>query len=85
MKFYKKRIIDSNLYLREIINKKITAIYYSRNISFFKNGELHNTKNAAYIRYDEYKQFRLNGIYYSGENKFTKQSWRRFVKLQAFL
>ena len=83
MKFYKDKYIYG--YLDKIINKKITAIYCNNNISFFKNGKLHNPKNATYIRYDEYKQFRLNGIYYGGENKFTKKSWRRFAKMQTFL
>jgi hypothetical protein len=31
------------------------------------------------------KPFWLNSIYYSNQNDFTERSWRRFVKLQAFL
>jgi hypothetical protein len=44
-----------------------------------------NNKNAAIIYCSSYKEFSLNDKKYGNENTFTKQSWRRFVKLQAFL
>ena len=69
-----------------ILNNKITAIQNNFNATrFFKNGKIHNAKNAAYINDLGCKQFVLNDKYYGGENKFTKESWRRFVKLQVFL
>ena len=80
MKFYKNKN-----YYNFIVNNNLAAIYsntHNNIIMFFKKGEAHNTKNAAYIS-DGYKSFYLNGEYYS--NKFTKESWRRFCKLQAFL
>lgn len=82
MKFY----IDNNgYYWNKIFNNNLTAIYYnSFAIKFFKNGEKSNSKNASYIN-NINKQFFLNGKYYGSKNKFTKQSWRRFVKLNTFL
>jgi frataxin-like iron-binding protein CyaY len=73
----------------KIINNKLTAIYSfnhkAYHIQFYKNGERHNSKNAAYIDYNGYKEFWLNSKKYGYEYDFTKQSWRRFVKLQFFL
>ncbi len=71
----------------------LTAIYNDYyndyyNVIFYKKGEMHNNKNAAFIEVNEvneYKEFILNGICYGCEDDFTKESWRRFVKLQAFL
>jgi hypothetical protein len=90
MKFYVEK--NKYFYWREIYNNKLTAIYSYYNclfkflyIIFLKNGEKHNCKNAAYISYDEYKQFVLNNEVYGSEKGFTKQSWRRFIKMQAFL
>ena len=54
-------------------------------ILFYKNGLKHNIKNAAYIALNQSKDFYLNGICYGNNIDFTKQSWRRFVKLQTFL
>jgi hypothetical protein len=91
MKFYKERVIDLFIRLNIIENNKLTAIYSSEfDVTFFKNGKYHNAKNAAYIHDSSYKQFCLNGKYYgdnntSNQNYFTKQSWRKFIKLQAFL
>ena len=84
MKFY--RDIHSYFYDSKIYNNKLTAIYCKKYIIIFsKNGIWHNNKNASYIEYSGYRQFYLNGKYYGNQTKFTKQSWRRFVKLQAFL
>ena len=77
-------ILEEDFEPSEIKDNKLTAIYHNYDyIAFVKNSKLHNDKNAAYIY--EHKDFRLNGKYYSNQNKFTKKSWRRFVKLQAFL
>mgnify|MGYP007056137743 CR=1 FL=1 len=83
MKFY----IDKRFYYwNKIKDNKLTAIYYNGfAVRFYKNGICHNNKNAAIYYIDGIKDFRLNGKYYSNQNKFTKKSWRRFVKLQAFL
>jgi hypothetical protein len=85
MKFYK--FVNEAYYLDRIKDYNLTAIYRSSSssIQFYKNGLLHNYKNAAYAFIGKYKQFYLNGICYGNLNKFTKQSWRRFVKLKAFL
>jgi hypothetical protein len=78
---------EKNTYFWEfILNNKITAI--QNNVfatRFYKNGKLHNAKNAAIIYYTGYTEFRLNGQWHSINKTFTKQSWRKFVKLQAFL
>jgi hypothetical protein len=80
MKFY---IAGSWLKIRAY---NLTAIYNDHfNVIFYKNGKTHNTKNVAYIRRDGYKTFCLNDKYFGDQNYFTKKSWRKFVKLQAFL
>lgn len=84
MKFY---IYKKNFqYLSNIIKNKLNAVYIDDVATdFFKNGKLHNFKNAAFITSKIEKGFYLNGIDYGSGYSFTKQSWRRFVKLQAFL
>ncbi len=82
MKFYKYNI-RFNLIKIEINN--ITCIYNNfPATTFYKNGKEHNNKNASFID-DSHKEFYLNGKYYGGRMNFTKQSWRKFIKLQAFL
>ena len=91
MKFYKYK--DDCNYWNKIKKYELTAIYYQPNrsiyVQFFKNGKLHNAKNASYVTYHGMKAFNLNGNFYGNfygkKNDFTKESWRRFVKLQAFL
>ena len=86
MKFYRNKAIGLFIHLDIIKNNKLTAIYMDNfGGDFFKDGLRHNSKNAAYIRYDGYKQFYLNNKCYGDEDDFTKQSWRRFVKMQVFL
>jgi hypothetical protein len=83
MKFY----IDKhhNIYWSKFNYKKITAIFNLKyNVLFYKNGFWHNVKNAACSN-NEKKSFWLNGNHYGYEFNFTKESWRKFVKLQAFL
>ncbi len=82
MKFYR----DKTFYFgQKIVDSKLTAINQSyKFIRFYKNGTIHNSKNAAYIA-DRIPDFWLNGIFYGSEEEFSKKSWRRFVKLQAFL
>ena len=85
MKFYKYKHFEN--YLNIIFYYKLNAIYsyQSGTLAFYKNGQLHNAKNAAYIAFNGYKQFILNDKYYDSKNKFTKESWRRFVKMQIFI
>ena len=85
MKFYK--FVNEAYYLDRIKDYNLTAIYRSSSssIQFYKNGMLHNSKNAAYVYIGGYKRFYLNGKYYSYQDKFTKKSWRKFVKLKVFL
>ncbi len=83
MKFYKINYISN-------LDDKITAIFNTLNINslhcvrFIKNGKHHNPKNAAYISKYGSKQFCLNNMSYGCKNDFTKETWRRFVKLQVF-
>lgn len=84
MKFYREK--EAGVYFSKIKDNKFSAIYsYSEFFQFFKNGKMHNTKNAAYKGNDGYKEFNLNGKCYGYKYNFTKQSWRRFVKMQVFL
>ena len=84
MKFYKDKV-NNNSYLRKIRFRKLTSIYIDNiGIDFFKNGKRHNSKNAAFTD-GIYKQFFLNGNFYGYESHFTKESWRKFIKMQVFL
>ena len=84
MKFYKEKN-DCNFWSK-ILDNKLSSIYFNTFfITFYKNGKRNNNKNAAYIENNGYKEFLLNDKYYGDETNFTKQSWRKFVKLQTFL
>ncbi len=84
MKFYREK--EAGVYFSKIKDNKFSAIYSdSEFFQFFKNGKYHNIKNAASIYKISYKDFYLNGVIYGNESHFTKQSWRKFVKLKAFL
>ena len=85
MKFYKYKPFSN--YLNIIFNYKLNAIYCypSGSVTFFENGKCHNAKNATYIFYDGYKKFYLDGKLYGDKRNFTKQTWRKFYKLKAFL
>ncbi len=81
MKFYKYNYNNAS----NIEYNKLTCIYTNNyTIIFYKNGDFHNIKNSAFFD-KKYKQFYLNGTFYGYEDKFTKKSWRKFVKLKAFL
>ena len=83
MKFYKENQCASNYFFKKIKNNNIIAVYQDYyGVVFYKNGKRHNTRNAADI-IDNSKIFYLNGEWY-GDN-FTKESWRKFFKLKAFL
>jgi len=83
MKFYKYKYGFG--YFNKIMVNKFNAIYSDRDvIAFYRNGKLHNTKNASYILFKN-KSFCLNANHYGYECDFTKESWRRFVKMQVFL
>ena len=84
MKFYGSEY--DNYYLDKIYDNKLNAIYFdSHGIRFFKNGIWHNPKNASYVFKNGNKIFCLNNYDYGNEYDFTKESWRRFVKMQVFL
>ena len=84
MKFYRDK--KNNIYYwSKIEANKLTAIHSDYSVSFFKNGKRHNSKNTACVYYFVIKEFFLNGKRYGYENDFTKKSWRKFVKIQAFL
>jgi hypothetical protein len=95
MKFYKDNNDGDMSFWTKIQRNKLTAIYINVYISektnlneviFFENGKFHNNKNIAIINiYYEYKKFYFNGMFYGNEDDFTKKSWRKFVKLKAFL
>ena len=87
MKFYISINSSTCDYLNKIINNILTAIISNKSsyVEFFKNGVLHNIKNAAIIYNNQYKNFISNNKRYGSEKDFTKESWRKFVKLQVFL
>ncbi len=85
MKFYKDKHKNDYYYHDNIKDNYISCIYYDgSHFIFFKNGIRHNSKNVAYIGLG-YKTFYLNDNLYGNQHDFTKESWRRFVKLQVFL
>ncbi len=94
MKFFKKNYfnnIDDWLYYLDIIkNKKLSLIIQgSESIKFYKNGKIHNSKNAAVVYYNGDKCFIINGnkFFYSEiyGKIIDKKYWRKFVKMKAFL
>jgi hypothetical protein len=82
MKFYRDK--NCYIYFKKIKHNKLNAVYSSYFIQFFKNGLYHNSKNADHIN-DNYLMFCLNNKCYGYQEDFTKHSWRKFAKLQAFL
>ncbi len=65
------------------IDNKLNAVYGNKiNVQFHKNGKYSNNNNAAIIFWNGYKQFYIKNKHYG--DYFDKQSWRKFVKLQAF-
>ena len=87
MKFYKD-IPTYKFYYYYIISSRLTCIRIDKvynAVVFYKNGKKNNFKNASYIVNTGYKQFCLNDINYGNQTNFTKESWRKFAKLQAFL
>ena len=85
MKFYRDKKYNNYHFI--IVNYNLTAIYCNKSscAHFFKNGNYHNTKNASFHNYYGYKEFRLNNKLYATDKDFIKETWRRFVKMQAFL
>jgi hypothetical protein len=84
MKFYRKT--EQHLFNGTFADEKLIYIcstYYF--VDFCKNNTYHNTKNAAYVHDSSYKEFYLNGKCYGTNNDFTKNLWRKFVKMQVFL
>lgn len=85
MKFYKENLYTNYQYSKIIHNKLNVCYHRFDGVIFFKNGKSHNVKNASFQVCDGYKTFYLNGKYYGYKAEFTKESWRKFVKLKAFL
>lgn len=85
MKFYKEDRDRFNFCNKIRINKLNAICCDFFYCEFYKNGQIHNSKNAAYINYSGYKIFYLNNKLYGYSGDYTKQSWRKFIKLQFFL
>lgn len=86
MKFYRDKYKSHHWSKGTHYKNKFTFIYQGQYyVEFYKNRILHNSKNAAFISDTGYKVFWLNNECYGDNNTFTKQTWRQFVKLQAFL
>jgi hypothetical protein len=85
MKFYKD--VEYSEHLNKVYSNKLTCIYFNvfKSVFFFKNAKYHNDKNAAYISMYGTKGFYLNDKLYGNQDRFAKESWHRFVKMQAFL
>jgi hypothetical protein len=86
MKFYVGKMGTS--YLAKITTNKLCSIFTHISfeiVNFYKKGKRHNVKNAAVSCKNGNKEFWLNDKIYCYEYNFTKQSWRKFVKLKVFL
>lgn len=87
MKFYRD-IYNANYWCKiEFYKLNAVLIDYNNYLRFYKNGKVHNSKNAAHIYYG-YKLFYLKGKYYGNLTKFNKFLWRNFVrelKMKVFL
>ncbi len=60
MKFYREKKY-TNYWNFKIYYNDLTSIYHdSISIRFFKNGKRNNSKNAAYIKINEFKEFYLD-------------------------
>lgn len=61
------------------------VLYGDTEITFFKNGEIHNEFGPADIYHGKEYYFCLNDKSYGNQNDFpTNEHWIRFVKLLAF-
>ena len=79
MKFYSDKN-NNNYHLGKIRLRKLTSIYIDNiGILFYKNGVLHNSKNAAYIDDIGQKQFFLNNkacLLYTSPSPRDKRQYR---------
>jgi hypothetical protein len=91
MNFYRRSVkhysvinYNTYIYVNKIRSNNLNAIFHDYyEVIFYKNGKIHNSKNAAIYSKSRGKNFWLYDMNYS--NEFTKKSWRKFVKMQAFL
>ena len=83
-KHYSYSNYNTYIYVNKIRFNNLNAIFHDYyEVIFYKNGKIHNSKNAAIYSESSGKNFWLYDMNYS--NEFTKESWRKFVKLKAFL
>ena len=52
--------------------------------AWYKNGKRHREDGPAIEWFDGAKDWYLNGKYYGANNKFTNESWIKFVKTLIF-
>ena len=67
------------------MHPKFTAIICNENsVAFYLNGKRNNNNNASFF-YKDLKHFYLDGKYMGNQDCYNKSSWRKFIKLSAFL
>ena len=82
MKFNRDRF--SSNYWDKINKNKLSSIYldYDYDIRFYKNGKLHNIKNAAIFFKNGIKKYYKNNKSY--ERFLNKKHWRKYLISEAF-
>ena len=61
------------------------AVEFSDGDKFwFKNGKYHREDGPAVEFSDGSKEWHLNGIIYGYDDKFTSESWKKFIKTLIF-
>lgn len=83
MKFYRDRF--SSNYWDKINKNKLSSIYldYDYDIRFYKNGKLHNIKNAAIFFKNGIKKYYKNNKSYE-RLILNKKHWRKYLISEAF-
>jgi hypothetical protein len=84
MKFYRDRF--SSNYWDKINKNKLSSIYldYDYDIRFYKNGKLHNIKNASIFFKDGRKKYYKNNKSYERLVFLNKKHWSKYLISEAF-
>lgn len=83
MKFYNES--NTKFYLYKIYYDTGSVVIQNakHDVTFYKNGKMHNLKNAALFK-DKNKFYFLNGEFHGKNLFFSTKTWRRHVKTHIF-
>lgn len=83
MKFFNESNIKFFLYKIYSSTGLIAIQNAKKEVTFYKNGKMHNLKNAAIFKSKD-KFYFFNGVFHGKNLLFTKKTWRRHVKTYIF-